>query len=85
MADLTKIWASWWTILKINHFDSMHNLTFGQNCHFNIKKPCFFMPHAFNQNKHPFGQCGHFSQVEPFEKPWFVVVKLQNIVDFFLF
>jgi hypothetical protein len=19
------------------------------------------MPHAFNQNKHPFGQCGHFN------------------------
>jgi hypothetical protein len=29
----------------------------------------FFMPHAFSQSEHPFGQCGHFSQVEPFEKP----------------
>jgi hypothetical protein len=28
-----------------------------------------FMTHAFSQKKHPFGQCGHFSQVEPFEKP----------------
>jgi hypothetical protein len=25
------------------------------------------MPHAFNQNEHPFGQCGHFNQVEPFD------------------
>jgi hypothetical protein len=24
-----------------------------------------FMPHAFNQKEHPFGQCEHFSQVEP--------------------
>jgi hypothetical protein len=27
-----------------------------------------FMTHAFSQNEHPFGQCGHFNQVEPFEK-----------------
>jgi hypothetical protein len=27
-----------------------------------------FMPHAFNQSKHPFNQGGHFNQVEPFEK-----------------
>ncbi len=33
-----------------------------------------FMPHVFNQNKHPFDQCEYFSQVEPFEKPWFVVM-----------
>jgi hypothetical protein len=32
------------------------------------------MPHAFNENEDPFGQCGHFNQVEPFEKPWFLVV-----------
>jgi hypothetical protein len=25
------------------------------------------MPHAFNQSEHPFGQCGHFSQVKPFD------------------
>jgi hypothetical protein len=28
-----------------------------------------FMTRAFNKNEHPFGQCGHFNQVEPFEKP----------------
>jgi hypothetical protein len=28
-----------------------------------------FMPHAFSQSEHLFGQCGLFSQVEPFEKP----------------
>jgi hypothetical protein len=28
-----------------------------------------FMAHVFNQSEHPFGQCEHFSQVEPFEKP----------------
>jgi hypothetical protein len=33
------------------------------------------MPHAISQNEHPFGQCGHFKQVEPFEKPWFLVMK----------
>jgi hypothetical protein len=32
------------------------------------------MPHAFNQNEHPFGQCLNFSQIEPFEKPWFLVM-----------
>jgi hypothetical protein len=32
------------------------------------------MSHAFNQSGHPFEQRGHFNQVEPFEKPWFVVV-----------
>ncbi len=34
----------------------------------------FFMPHAFSQNERPFSQCGHFSQVKPFEKPWFLIV-----------
>ncbi len=51
----------------------MYDLTFGQNGHFNkktqSKEPCVFMPHAFNQNGHPFDQCKHFSQIEPFEKP----------------
>jgi len=28
-----------------------------------------FMSHAFSQSEHPFEQCGHFNQVEPFEKP----------------
>jgi hypothetical protein len=23
--------------------------------------------HVFSQNEHPFSQCAHFSQVEPFE------------------
>jgi hypothetical protein len=27
-----------------------------------------FMFHAFNQSEHPFGQCEHFNEVEPFEK-----------------
>jgi hypothetical protein len=33
-----------------------------------------FMPHAFSQSEYPFGQCEHFNQVDPFEKPWFLVV-----------
>jgi hypothetical protein len=37
-----------------------------------------FMPHAFNQKEHPFSQCEHFNQVEPFENPWFLVVLLPN-------
>jgi hypothetical protein len=32
------------------------------------------MSHAFSQSGHPFGQCKHFNQVEPFEKLGFVVV-----------
>jgi len=35
----------------------------------NQKKDVSFMPHTFSQNEHPFNQCGHFNQVEPFEKP----------------
>jgi hypothetical protein len=35
----------------------------------NQKNHVFFMPHAFNQNEHPFSQCEDFNQVEPFEKP----------------
>ncbi len=35
----------------------------------NKKDHVYFMPHAFSQREHPFGQRGHFSQVEPFEKP----------------
>jgi hypothetical protein len=50
----------------------MYNLTLGQNDHFsqNLKKKnhVSFMPHAFSQIEHSFGQCEHFSQVEPFEK-----------------
>jgi hypothetical protein len=33
----------------------------------NQKNHVSLMPHAFNQKEHPFGQCQHFSQVEPFE------------------
>ncbi len=33
-----------------------------------------FMLHAFSHNEHSFDQCGHFSQVEPFEKPWFFIM-----------
>jgi hypothetical protein len=51
----------------------MYNLTLGQNRHFNKKtnkkNHVAFMPHAFSQSEHPFGQCAHFNQVEPFEKP----------------
>jgi hypothetical protein len=51
----------------------MYDLTFDQNGHFsqntNKKNHVSFMPHAFSQNEYPFGQCGHFSQVELFEKP----------------
>jgi hypothetical protein len=36
------------------------------------------MPHVFSQNIHPFGQCEHFNQVEPFEKPWFIIVMIPN-------
>jgi hypothetical protein len=35
----------------------------------NQKKHVSFMPYVLNQSEHPFGQCGHFNQVEPFEKP----------------
>jgi hypothetical protein len=34
----------------------------------NQENHVFFMPHACSQNGHPFGQCEHFSQIEPFEK-----------------
>jgi hypothetical protein len=34
----------------------------------NQNKHVSFMPYAYNQSGHPFGQCKHFSQVEPFEK-----------------
>jgi len=27
----------------------------------------FFMPHVFSQNEHPFDQCEHFNQIEPFQ------------------
>ncbi len=33
-----------------------------------------FVLHAFSQNEHPFDQFGHFNEVEPFEKPWFLVM-----------
>jgi hypothetical protein len=35
----------------------------------NQKDHASIMPHAFSQSGHPFGQYGHFSQVETFEKP----------------
>jgi len=38
-----------------------------------------FMPHVFNQSECPFGQCEHFSQVEHFEKPWFLIVLLEAL------
>jgi hypothetical protein len=58
----------------------MYDLKLGQNGRFNEKNQqknhVFFMPHAFSQNEHPFGQCEHFNQVEPFEKPCFFIVPL---------
>ncbi len=36
------------------------------------------MPHAFNESGHRFGQFGDFTQVENFEKPWFLVVLWKN-------
>jgi hypothetical protein len=35
----------------------------------NQKNHVSFLPRAFSKNKHPFGQCIHFNQVEPFEEP----------------
>jgi len=56
----------------------MYDLTLGQNGHFNKKanqkNHVSFMPHAFSHNEHSFDQCGHFSQVEPFEKPRFFIM-----------
>jgi hypothetical protein len=34
----------------------------------NQKNHMSFMTYAFSQNEYPFGQCGHFNQVEPFKK-----------------
>jgi len=33
-----------------------------------LKNDVSFIPNAFSQNEHPFDQCGHFNQVEPFQK-----------------
>jgi len=33
-----------------------------------------FIPNVFSQSEHPFDQCGHFNQVEPFEKSKFLIV-----------
>jgi len=56
----------------------MYDLTFVQNSHFGQKNQpknhVHFMAHAFSLSKHFFGQCEHFSLVEPFEKPWFFIV-----------
>jgi len=35
----------------------------------NQKNHLSFMPQAFSTHEHPCAQYGHFSQVEPFEKP----------------
>ncbi len=40
----------------------------------NQKNNASIMPDAFSQSEHLFGQYGHFNQVEPFEKLWFLVV-----------
>jgi hypothetical protein len=36
------------------------------------------MAYVFSQNKYHFDQCGHFSQVGPFEKPCFLIVASHN-------
>jgi hypothetical protein len=46
----------------------MYDLKLGQNDHFSQNNHLSLMPHVFNQNEHPSNQCGHFTQVEPFEK-----------------
>jgi hypothetical protein len=47
----------------------MYDLTFDQNGHFRQKNHVPFMPHSFCKSEHPFDQCGHFNQIEPFENP----------------
>jgi len=46
----------------------MYDLTLCQNGDLVKKNHVSFMPNAFDQSGHPFDQCGHFNQVEPFEK-----------------
>jgi hypothetical protein len=58
----------------------MYDLIFGQNVHFSQKNHVFFMSHVFSQSGHPFGQCEHFNQVEPFKKLLFLVVKENGCV-----
>ncbi len=50
----------------------------------NKKNHVSFIPHAFSQSKHPFDQCKYFNQVEPFEKPWLIIV-IYFRVSIFLF
>jgi hypothetical protein len=61
----------------------MYNLTLGQNGHLvkitNQNNHMSFIPHAFKKNKNSFGQCGHHNQIEPFEKPRFVVMNVYEI------
>jgi hypothetical protein len=45
----------------------------------NQNKHVFFMLYAYNQIGHPFGQCKHFSQVEPFEKLCYIVMTYDAI------
>jgi hypothetical protein len=41
------------------------------------------MPWAFNQNDHPLGQYGHFSQVGPSKKSHFLtMMKCEIIINF---
>jgi hypothetical protein len=68
----------------------MYDLTFGQNGYYNKKNNeknhMSFMPHVFNQSRHPFSQCIHFNLVETFEKPWYVIVlKLCPLYHFLFF
>ncbi len=67
MADLTKPWAFDESFKKIDLFGLVKMVTLVKIT--NQKNHVSFMLHAFSQNKHPFHQCEHFNQVEPFEKP----------------
>jgi len=67
MADLIKPWAFDEPFLKNDLFGLVKIVTLVKLS--NQKNHVSFMLHAFSQNKHPFDQCEHFNQVEPFEKP----------------
>jgi len=51
----------------------------------NQKNHVSFMLYAFTQSEHCFAQCGHFSQVEHFEKSLFLIVKCAIVASEFLF
>jgi hypothetical protein len=57
----------------------MCDLTFGQNGHFNKKKPTKrIMFHAFNQNEHIFGLCKHLIKLNLLKSHDFLYVVQNN-------